>query len=229
MLNCFPPQTASIHTWAHRALATHMKAGWSPVHTETLFSVNAFVLHCFGRSWTQGLRVEEKNKKKQPSRFRVDGKSVYFPKQWRRRPTPRPLASDLWTPRRLITTTTTTTTTMADYMLAFVFLATYSPCSRVWVAAAVRLVVFGFSVYCLFVYSMQALCTCSVSSSPFLENSSVTYRPGRWTTAFWVIFSGSVWTQIFLKQCRGRRRKKRLFCYVWTRSKSATHKCPYRP
>ena len=31
-------------------------------------------------------------------------------------------------------------------------------------------VVFGFSVYCLFVYSMQALCACSVSSFPFLVN-----------------------------------------------------------
>ena len=37
------------------------------------------------------------------------------------------------------------------------------------------LVVFGFSFYCLFVYSVQALCTCSVSSSPFFVISS-TYR-----------------------------------------------------
>ena len=46
--------------------------------------------------------------------------------------------------------------------------------------------------------------------------SSATYRPGMWTTAFTVIFSGSVWTQIFLKRCRGRLRKNRLFSYVWT-------------
>ena len=32
------------------------------------------------------------------------------------------------------------------------------------------LAVFGFSFYCLFVYSVQALCACSVSSSPFLVN-----------------------------------------------------------
>ena len=32
------------------------------------------------------------------------------------------------------------------------------------------LLVFGFSFYCLFVISTQALCACSVSSSPFLVN-----------------------------------------------------------
>ena len=32
------------------------------------------------------------------------------------------------------------------------------------------LVVFGFSVYCLFDYSVQALCACSVYSSPVLVN-----------------------------------------------------------
>ena len=34
----------------------------------------------------------------------------------------------------------------------------------------ILLVVFGFSVYCLFVYSVQAVCACSISSSPFLVN-----------------------------------------------------------
>ena len=38
--------------------------------------------------------------------------------------------------------------------------------------------------------------------------SSTTYRPGTWTMVFWVLNSGSVWTQIFLKWCRGRQRKK---------------------
>uniref|UniRef100_A0A671UB23 Phospholipase A2 n=1 Tax=Sparus aurata TaxID=8175 RepID=A0A671UB23_SPAAU len=33
---------------------------------------------------------------------------------------------------------------------------------------------------------------------------------------FSVIFSGSVWTQIFLKRCRGRWRKKRSSLSVWT-------------
>ena len=55
-----------------------------------------------------------RNPKTQPSCFHVDGESAYFPKRWRHCPTPRPLASDLWTPRRLITTT------MAAYIFVFV-------------------------------------------------------------------------------------------------------------
>ena len=62
--------------------------------------------------WVSG----SKNQKMQPSCFCVDSESAYFPKRWRHRPTPRPLASDLWTPRHLITTTPT----MADYMLMYV-------------------------------------------------------------------------------------------------------------
>ena len=54
--------------------------------------------------------------KTQPSRFHVDSVSTYFPKRWRYRPTPRPLASDLWTPQHL----TTTTTMAADNMLVLV-------------------------------------------------------------------------------------------------------------
>ena len=57
-----------------------------------------------------------RNPKTQPSHSHVDGESAYFPKRWRHHPTPPPLASDLWTQRRLIRTTTT----MADYMLVFV-------------------------------------------------------------------------------------------------------------
>ena len=69
------------------------------------------------------------------------------------------------------------------------------------------LVVFGFSVYCLFTerkLNVHAQCLLR-----FWWMSSATYRPGIWTSAFSVIFSGSVWTQIFLKRWRGRRRKKR--------------------
>ena len=55
-----------------------------------------------------------KNPKTQPSCSRVQSESTYFPKRWRQQPIPRPLTSDLWTPRRLITTT------MVDYMLVFV-------------------------------------------------------------------------------------------------------------
>ena len=49
---------------------------------------------------------------------RVSGcENAALANRWRHRPTPRPLAFDLWTPRRLITTTTTT---MAVYLLVFV-------------------------------------------------------------------------------------------------------------
>ena len=43
----------------------------------------------------------------------------------------------------------------------------------------------------------------------FLRISSATYRPGIWTTAFSVVLSGSVWTQIILKQYQGGWRKKK--------------------
>ena len=41
--------------------------------------------------------------------------------------------------------------------------------------------------------------------------SSATYRPGRWTTAFWIVFSGSVWTQIFLKRSSRKTEEKDCF------------------
>ena len=81
-----------------------------------------------------------RNPKMQPSRFHVDGESTYFPKRWRHRPTTRPLASDLWTPRRLITQQQQwwTTCSCSCHRGYWAFLATYSPCSWVWVTAAVR-------------------------------------------------------------------------------------------
>ena len=54
--------------------------------------------------------------KRSPPFFMWTANPHTFQKWWHHHPTPRPLASDLWTPRRLITTTTT----MADYMLVFV-------------------------------------------------------------------------------------------------------------
>ena len=138
---------------------------------------------------------------------------------------PRPLAFNLWTPQHLITTTTTTTTTMADYCLRSYFLQLtrliveckwqqqfdliIGPHKR---RSHFRLFVwFGFSIFCLFVHKLYA-----PSLLHFWWISSATYRPGMWTTAFWVVFSGSVLTQIS-KRCRGRWRKKRLFWYVLTR------------
>ena len=40
--------------------------------------------------------------------------------------------------------------------------------------------------------------------------SSATYRPGIPTKAHWVVHKGSIWTQIFLKLCRGRRGGKKI-------------------
>ena len=82
------------------------------------------------------------------------------------------------------------------------------------------LLVFSLFFYCLFVYSMQALCTCSISSSLFLVNFKRHLQTRMWTTACWVVYNGSIRTQISLKRCRGRwREKKRSFWYMWTRTK----------
>ena len=78
------------------------------------------------------------------------------------------------------------------------------------------LVLFGFSFYCLFVYSAP----CPPSS--FYWISSATYRPGIWNEACLVVFNGSVLAQIFLKRCQERWGKKRYFWYVWTWPKSGT-------
>ena len=125
-----------------------------------------------------GLRVEKSENAALASH--VDGKSVYFTKQWRHHPTPRPLASDLWTLQSLITTTTTTT--MADDCLCSCFLQL----ARLVVACEAQqqfdLIIgphksFWFpcaSHFCLFllvfINSAQTLCACSVSSSLFLVN-----------------------------------------------------------
>ena len=71
------------------------------------------------------------------------------------------------------------------------------------------LLVFGLFFYCLFVYSMQALCTCSSSSSLFLVNFKRHLQTRMWTTACWVVYNGSIRTQISLKRCRGRWREKK--------------------
>ena len=101
-----------------------------------------------------------------------------FAYRWRHRPTPRPLAFDLLTPRRLITTTTT----MVDYMLAFVPQKILSlsgllgqnsaPLPLHWAKKDYgqptsrfrHLLAISFFFYCLFVYSVQ------VSSPLFLVN-----------------------------------------------------------
>ena len=68
-------------------------------------------------------------------------------------------------------------------------------------------VVFGFSVYCLFVYNVQALWACSVCLLRFWWISSATYRPGIWTTAFTSIFSCFQWIRVDANILETRQRK----------------------
>ena len=114
-------------------------------------------------------------------------------------PSPHPSTSNLWllTPRRLITTTTTT---MVDYMLVFVLqkiLSLFLLCSV------------SPSTVCL--YTARRFYAHAPSLLCFLWISSATYRPGIWTKACWAVYNGSIWTQIFLKRCQGRRGKKDCF------------------
>ena len=112
-----------------------------------------------------------KHLKTPPLRSHVDGESAYFAYWWHHRPIPRPLAFNLLTPWHLITTTTTT---MADYMLVFVLQKILSLLELVGQSVMLLcnyaeqkshctshfhlpLVVFGFSFYCLFVYSTSFL------------------------------------------------------------------------
>ena len=143
---------------------------------------------------------------------------------------------DLWTLRHSISTTTTTT---ADYCLCSCFLLLtrlvvecesqqqfdliIDPHKWFWFPCTchycLHLVVFGFSI-CL--YAAQAFCACSVSSSPFLVNFKRHLEA--WTMNY-SVFSGSLWMSISLKGCRGRRRKKRLFWYVWTWPQALVQSC----
>ena len=132
-----------------------------------------------------------KNPKTQPSHFCVVSESAYFPKRWCHRPTPWPLALELWTLRCLITTTVVVlhacvyATEDIEPFLQLIRLVVEcesqqkfhlinGPHKQFWFPCTshfhLLLVVFGFSIYFLSGYSVQALCTCSVSSSPFLVN-----------------------------------------------------------
>ena len=149
------------------------------------------------------------------------------------------IAPPRWIPRCLITTTTP----MADYMLVIVpqkILSLF--CNLLTLRLSVShsssstslsndsrflaLAIFIFFFLCSVSPSTVCLFTArklyAHAPSPLLHfwwMSCATYRPGIGTTAFAVVFSGSLWTQIFLKWCRGRRRKKRLFWSVWTAPK----------
>ena len=98
---------------------------WGLVHMETLLCVNSHVFASFClivhvdpiiNTLFWNLISRWKNSKTPPLCSRVENLHNY---QLHHRPAPRPLAFDLWTPRRL-RTTTTTTTTMVDYVLVLV-------------------------------------------------------------------------------------------------------------
>ena len=166
-----------------------------------------------------------KNPKTPPLCSRVDGKSVYFLYRWRHRSTSslRPLnpatshnnsnnnnnnggqhacvgAAEDIEPIRV---------TRAKYSAAL--LLRWAEKVYGWLTRHfLLLLVFGLFFYCLFVYSMQALCTCSISSSLFLVNFKRHLQTRMWTTACWVVYNGSIRTQISLKRCRGRWREKKV-------------------
>ena len=123
-------------------------------------------------------------------------------------PSPHPLTSSL---RPLNSATShNNDNNNGGLLLVFVFLATYSPCSRVWVTAAVQIYywstqtilvslqwTFLSSSCCVWFLLLLSVCL-SVHKLyahalslllRFWLISSATYRPGIWTTVFWVVFS----------------------------------------
>ena len=117
----------------------------------------------------------------------------------------------------------TTKTTMEDYMLVFMphkilsllglqgqnimLLCHYIEQKRIMDNL---LAIFVFFLLCLVSPSTVCLYTvCKLyAHAPslllrFWGISRATYRPGIWTTEHWVVYNGSIWTQIFLKQCQG--------------------------
>ena len=172
-----------------------------------------------------------KNPKMLPLRFRVDSKSAYFTKQYtppldHLPPTSEPL-------RRLITTTT-----KADYVLLFVpqkilslscnLLALWLSVSRSSNSTSLMVhtndssfLALAIFVFIFFLRLVSPSTSVSLQRASFVSMlrlfffffwwiSSTTYSPGIWTTAFSVVFRGTVWTQIFLKRCQGRRGEKKI-------------------
>ena len=64
----------------------------------------------------------------------------------------------------------------------------------------------AYSFYCLF--TARKLYVHAPSLRCFWWISNPTYRPGIWITVRWVIYNGSIWMQIFLKQCHPTGEKK---------------------
>ena len=128
-----------------------------------------------------GLRV----KKTPPLRSCVDSESTYFACWWHHRPL---------NPRHLITTTTTTT----DYMLVFVLQRILSSSGLLVLCSVSPSTVCLYTAHKLYAHA-PALLLC------FWWILSATYRPGIWTKVCWVVSNGSIWTQLLLKRCWGRK------------------------
>ena len=132
-------------------------------------------------------------------------------------PSPHPSTSCL---RHLNPAMSHTTTTMAIYMLMFVSQKSFVQLTRLVVECELQqqfdpinltidsgflalsfhlLVVFGFSVYSLFVKARKLNAHAPSLLLHFWLMSRATYRLGIWS-----FFSVSVWTQIFLKRWQGR-------------------------
>ena len=146
----------------------------------------------------------------------LDSESAYFAYRWRYRPTSRSAAFDLLTSRRLITTTT-----MVDYMLVFVLQKLWSLLGLVGQNIMplchyaeqkshctshfrLLLVVFGFSFYCLY------------TARKLFAQALYLLLHFWWISSCWVVYNGSIWTQIFFNRCQGRWGEKRLLWYIWT-------------
>ena len=129
-----------------------------------------------------------------------------------------PLAFNLFTPRRLIRTTT-----MADYMLVFVLQKILSllrqkysaPLPLRWAKKGLWMtdLPFSSSSCCVqFLFQLSVLYTarklCAHAPSLLLREFQAPPK-GTWTTTCWVVYNGSIWTQIFLERCRGRQRGKK--------------------
>ena len=102
----------------------------------------------------------------------LDSKPVYFTYRWRHRRTPRPLAFHPLNPAPSHNNNNNNGGLHACVHASTVCL--YTVCK-------------------LYAHAPSPLLH-------FWSISSATYRPGIWTTECWVVYNGSIWTQIFLKK-----------------------------
>ena len=147
-----------------------------------------------------------KHLKTLPLFSRVDVESAYFAYRWRHRPAPRPRAFHLWTPRCPITTTTAA---VEDFVLVLVLQKISSLSELVDDAEQRRIMddrLTKSSSCCVWFLLLLSVC---------LQRASIVgdfqAPPIGWNMNYSVLsrYSGSIWTQIFLKRWRRRRGTKR--------------------